>query len=534
MTRPQVIHVRHMNACACATFASLRMEHCEQAASSTERPTSPAPARSDAAEVSSETTPANTGVASPIGSAPASSEPVNACTNSGGAVAMGLSTGSPPVSAVSPSADSAELSGNAMRSAVVVNPVATVPSLDGEASKRARSPDSELGQPKLARPASANPPTATTVVQASTTASQIMLVHAGPKVATPVPGQGNADSTVAAPLPASKALVVPSVPVSAEPVSGATAAVLPQRQGGSAPAAPILATSPRQLQPGQGGPLQQAMSPAQAGVPGTVQAGGAPMGMVPGQAWGMWPVMMQAAPGGGMYPMVAQWVPTAAMTAPDGGLPVRVVCRGCGLVRFDVEGRRWVHNHRQGKGNKQFVCNRVLCGCQKGQICPTRGHPHPPIAPGVANAAGMAGQVFGQTPVQPGTSSLPPILKSTGTPPTVFATALAGASSSSSSSSSHSLQPSGGQAVAATLAVAQVPPARIAQVATATVAQVATEMVGDVATATVVAPATATAPAEEALAVAKAPVTPVAVVESMAAARPQLAEPVPSPPPGPQ
>ena len=75
---------------------------------------------------------------------------------------------------------------------------------------------------------------------------------------------------------------------------------------------------------------------------------------------------------------------------------------------------------------------------------------------------------------------------------------------------------------------------REAQVPPATVAQVATEMVGDVATATVVAPATATAPAEEALAVAKAPVTPVAVVESMAAARPQLAEPVPSPPPGPQ
>ena len=416
---------------ACATLASLRMELYQAAPSS-------------------ETTPANTAAANPTGSAPASSEPVNACTNSTDSdqLPMGLSTGSLPMSAVSPSTDSAELLGNAMRSAVMVHPVATMTSLNGEASKRARSPDSELGQPKLARPASANPPTATTVVRAR-----------------------------------------PS-----------TAAVLPQRQGGSAPAAPILATSPRQLQPGQGGALQQAMSPAQAGVPGTVQAGvtvqaGAPpMGMMQDQAWGMWPVMMQAGPGGGMYPMVAQWVPTAAMAAPDGGLPVRVVCRGCGLVRFDVEGRRWVHNHRQGKGNKQFVCNRVFCGCQKGQICPTRGHPHPPIAPGAANAAGVAGQVFGLTPVQPGTSSLPPILKSTGTPPTVFATALAGASSGSGSS--RSLQPSGGQAVAATLAVAQVPPARIAQVATATVAQVATEMVGDVATATVVAPATATATAE--------------------------------------
>ena len=196
------------------------------------------------------------------------------------------------------------------------------------------------------------------------------------------------------------------------------------------------------------------------------------MGMVPGQAWGMWPVMMQAAPGGGMYPMVAQWVPTAAMTAPDGGLPVRVVCRGCGLVRFDVEGRRWVHNHRQGKGNKQFVCNRVLCGCQKGQICPTRGHPH--HRPRGGQCGGNGGPSIWPDPVQPGTRVCP--RSSAPARPHRFATALAGASSSSSSS--HSLQPSGGQAVAATLAVAQVPPARIAQVATATVAQVATEMVG--------------------------------------------------------
>ena len=473
--------------------------------------------------MSSDSNPTNKVVVNPIDSTPASSERVNACVaaNCGGAVPTGLSTGAVPVSTVSPSADSAKLPDNGLRSAVMLYPVATRPSPDGETSKRARTPDqSELGQPKLAKSASGNPPTATTVVQArpSTMASQIMLVHAGPNVATPVPG--TADSTVAAHLPASTPLAVPSMPVGTEPATGAPAVALPQRQGGSAagtPAAPILVNSatPRQLQPGQGGALLQAMTPAQAGVPGQrgapaqggvmVQAGVPAMGMVQGQPWGMWPVMMQAGPGG--YPgMVMQWMPTAAMATQDGGLPVRVVCRGCGLVRFDVEGRRWVHNHRQGKGNKQFVCNRVLCGCQKGQICPTKGQPHDPVAPGAANAAGMGGQLFSQTPVQPGTSSLPPILNSTGTPSTVLAAVLAGASSSSSS---NSLQPSGGQAQTAPLAVAQVPTATVAEVAPAP-AQVV-EVAPAPAPVADVAPATAEAPAA-----VEAPAPPVAVVESAA------------------
>ena len=103
---------------------------------------------------------------------------------------------------------------------------------------------------------------------------------------------------------------------------------------------------------------------------------------------GMWPIS---------YPgMTMQWMPptsagtcavttsagtsagTSADSPRDTGTPVRVVCRGCGLVRLDVEGRRWVHNHRQGKGNKQFVCNRVLCDCKKGTICPNKGQPHDP------------------------------------------------------------------------------------------------------------------------------------------------------------
>ena len=296
--------------------------------------------------------------------------------------------------------------------------------------------------------------------------------------------------------------------VQARPATAAQAAALPQPQWGSGtgtPSAPILVSSatPRQSQQEQGGGLLQAMAPSQAGVPA--------MGMLQGQPWGAWPVMMQAGPGGQPGTVVVQWMPTAAISTPrrevgvdGGGLPVRVVCRGCGLVRFDVEGRRWVHNHRQGKGNKQFVCNRVLCGCQKGQICPTKGQPHDPVAPGAANAAGMGGQLFSQTPVQPGTSSLPPILNSTGTPSTVLAAVLAGAAVStaiaaSSSSGSGSLQPSGGQAQAAPLAVAQVPSATVAEVAPAPAP------VADVAPATVEAPAAAEAPAP-----------PVAVVESAA------------------
>ena len=205
-------------------------------------------------------------------------------------------------------------------------------------------------------------------------------------------------------------------------------------------------------------------------VPMQVQAGMSAMSMVAGQPWGVWPVMVQAGPGG--YPgMVMQWMPTAAMATQDGGLPVRVVCRGCGLVRFDVEGRRWVHNHRQGKGNKQFVCNRVLCGCQKGQICPMKGQPHDSVAPGMANPVGMGGQVaFNQAPVQPGTSSLPPILNSTGT------VAVPNGTSSSSSSSQ---QPSNGQTQVvqvAPLAVVEVPSITVVEVAPVSVPEVRTEV----------------------------------------------------------
>ena len=427
--------------------------------------------------MSSDTNPTSKVVlVTPVISATSSSELVTACAvaNCGGAGPLGLFTGAVPVNSVLPNADSPELPDNVLPSAVMMRPVATRPTTDGETSKRARTlGESELGQPKVARSASDNPPTATTVVQArpSTMASQIMLVPAGPHVAMPVPG--TADSTVVA---------VHSVQVSSGPVPGAPAVALPQRQGGvaaGAPAAPILVNSatPRQLQQGQGEALIQGVAHAQTGAPGhrgasaqggvMVQAGVPAMGMVQGQPWGMWPVMMQAGPGG--YPgMVMQWMPTAAMATQDGGLPVRVVCRGCGLVRFDVEGRRWVHNHRQGKGNKQFVCNRVLCGCQKGQICPTKGQPHDPAAPGTVNAAGMAGQVvFSQAPVQAGTSSLPPILNSTGTPSTLLAAALASASSSSSQ------QPGGGQAQVAPLAVAEVPSVTVTGVPPATVADVA-------------------------------------------------------------
>ena len=107
------------------------------------------------------------------------------------------------------------------------------------------------------------------------------------------------------------------------------------------------------------------------------------------------PMMMAPGLMPGQYevPTMHQWMPSAnsgtcagttstgastGISAGDSGVPVRVVCRGCGLVRMDVEGRRWVHNHRQGKGNKQFVCNRVLCDCEKGTICPNKGMPHDP------------------------------------------------------------------------------------------------------------------------------------------------------------
>ena len=189
------------------------------------------------------------------------------------------------------------------------------------------------------------------------------------------------------------------------------------------PAAPRLVSSvtPRQLQPGQGA-LQQAMAPA--------QAGPVAMGMVQGQPWGAWPVMMQAGPGG-QPGMMVQWMPTAAMSTPrrevgvdGGGLPVRVVCRGCGLVRFDVEGRRWVHNHRQGKGNKQFACNRALCGCGQGDICPNRGQPHDPVAPGAVPAPAL----FAWNPGHGVScqSSLPPLLSNPGTAAPATTVALAG------------------------------------------------------------------------------------------------------------
>ena len=119
-------------------------------------------------------------------------------------------------------------------------------------------------------------------------------------------------------------------------------------------------------------------------------------------------------------------MPTAAMATQDGGLPVRVVCRGCGLVRFDVEGRRWVHNHRQGKGNKQFVCNRAFCGCSQGDICPNRGQPHDPVAPGAVPAPGPFAWVpaCGALACQ---SSLPPLLSNAGAAAPATTVALAGA-----------------------------------------------------------------------------------------------------------
>ena len=217
--------------------------------------------------------------------------------------------------------------------------------------------------------------------------------------------------------------------VQARPATAAQAAALPQPQWGSGtgtPSAPILVSSatPRQSQQEQGGGLLQAMAPSQAGVPA--------MGMVQGQPWGAWPVMMQAGPGGQPGTVVVQWMPTAAISTPrrelgvdGGGLPVRVVCRGCGLVRFDVEGRRWVHNHRQGKSNKQFVCNRAFCGCSQGDICPNRGQLHDPVAPGAVPAPGLCAWNPGQGAACQ--SSLPPLLSNAGAAAPATTPALAGA-----------------------------------------------------------------------------------------------------------
>ena len=274
--------------------------------------------------------------------------------------------------------------------------------------------------PKVARPLAGIPPTVATVVQSPMLA---IVVQASPRAAT-------------------AAQAVPSYNLGRD-AALPPAVALPQRQWGNdagTPAAPTLVNSAPavQLQQGQGGTLLQAMAPTQAGVPGQ---GGAPaqggvmvqalvpaMGMAQGQPWGVWPVMMQAGPGG--YPgMAMQWMPTAAMVptgcnaamvptaamlrrVDDGGLPVRVVCRGCGLVRFDVEGRRWVHNHRQGKGNKQFACNRALCGCGQGDICPNRGRPHDPVAPGAVPAPGLLAWNPGQGASSQ--SSLPPLLSNAG------------------------------------------------------------------------------------------------------------------------
>jgi len=61
--------------------------------------------------------------------------------------------------------------------------------------------------------------------------------------------------------------------------------------------------------------------------------------------------------------------PAVAALAPEAVAPVSVLvsCRGCGLVRMDTEGRRWVHDHRRKPGgkNKQFVCDRALAGLER-------------------------------------------------------------------------------------------------------------------------------------------------------------------------
>ena len=366
-------------------------------------------------------------------------------------------------------------------------------------SKRARAP-SELGQPKVAKSGSA---IATTMVAAT-----VVLARPATIVrAMPAAPEGSAGSQAAAPSPASTALIVPAAPfvpfvlstaASTGPVpasvSGAPTVAPPQGQAGAATAGtsgtPVLASTQRAP---AGAPM----------VPMQVQAGMSAMSMVAGQPWGVWPVMVQAGPGG--YPgMVMQWMPTAAMATQDGGLPVHVVCRGCGLVRFDVEGRRWVHNHRQGKGNKQFVCDRVLCGCMKGQICPNKGQPHDPVAPGVANPVGVLDQgassqapvlpfppVWEARPLQPGTSSLPPILSIVGTepfqsslPPILNNSTGTAAASNAASSSSSSQQPSNGQAqvvqvaplaVSAPLVVTEVPSGAPVPVPPVPVVEVTTE-----------------------------------------------------------
>ena len=128
-----------------------------------------------------------------------------------------------------------------------------------------------------------------------------------------------------------------------------------------------------------------------------------PVSSVPSSSQQMaMPIMLAPTTPGGVWTMVhpgvvMQWLHPRGTAPNEGGVPVLVVCRGCGLVRSDLEGRRWVHNHRTtndkgGKGNKQFACNRVLCGCQKGQICPNKGRPHPVgmAAPPEGGAAAVA------------------------------------------------------------------------------------------------------------------------------------------------
>ena len=111
------------------------------------------------------------------------------------------------------------------------------------------------------------------------------------------------------------------------------------------------------------------------------------------------------------------------------GARVRVVCRGCGAVRSHFEGKRWVHNHRLPTGNKQFSCNRALCACEVGTVCPNQGAYHVPtyilagasstegtrplpyahlapaasahLAPAVCSAASTVASAFAAAPLAP-------------------------------------------------------------------------------------------------------------------------------------
>lgn len=284
-----------------------------------------------------------------------------------------------------------------LASAVVMPSGTTTPvpasSLCAETVKRGREPgaSSEM-EPKAARLDGPNPQPVDSAVS----------VEAPDAQAAPQPQQLQ---------PQPQILLVPAMPAAVAIASSqglsagasfSTTAVV------AGPASSTRSTPAGEAQPQQGGggsapmlvapamPLQGGQWPAMAG---HFMQGYSPWGM-------MFPGMMMM-PGN---QMMMQWMPTAAMATADGGMPVRVVCRGCGLVRFDVEGRRWVHNHRQGKGNKQYVCNRVMCGCQKGQICPTRGQPHDPIPPACAVAVDpSSSQSLPQS-----TSSLPPVISGNG------------------------------------------------------------------------------------------------------------------------